>query len=84
MLGFPAPTVWNLDFADSYSNIDFEVNTNGTLIAVYGTYTDNNRGFFDIIKIDTLETQVHREHETQFIDFDSLTWYNSSHFVISG
>jgi len=59
MMGFPSPTVWNLDFADKYSTLDFEVNTNGTLAAVYGTYTDNNRGFFQIVNLTTLEVQVH-------------------------
>lgn len=31
-----------------------------------------------------METQVHWEHETRYVDFEHLTWYNSSHFIISG
>jgi len=78
-----SPKAWILHNTDEYEHIDFAINTNNTLVAIYGTKRTENRGFVHIIKLDTLETQVEIEQVQTFEDFNHLTWYNSSHFLIS-
>lgn len=60
------PDVWTLHNSDQYEYVDFAVNTNGSLVAVYGTKRNEARGFIHIVDLDTFETVSEIEQEEFF------------------
>jgi len=78
------PLTFTIDLAENYRNLDYSLNTDGSLLAVYGTNRVNNRGFFTILHTKNFTALTTKFHNETFINFDHLTWQNSSHFLITG